>query len=182
MKSYLEYMKFVRHVILSLKMNSNTQLKYTIHASHLKRFFDYLGESLNILSRHNVRHDDIALRNILVSPTEEEKHAKCLTSTLPILIDFEHASCNSTNSYAENMRDFCDLFACCFHTIDIYRDAKLMRWIEKIVSASSDQDIAELQFLRKLETRSIKDENLVKFQTKPFSELIEFLGVSYAKG
>lgn len=66
------------------------ELKVTIR--HFVCMMTHLVESIQLMDKHRVRHNDLTLRNILVDPTPTELKECLLQHTMPRIIDFGLAS------------------------------------------------------------------------------------------
>jgi hypothetical protein len=80
-------------------------------AEHVPRFIKHLLESVHILDKAGIRHNDLRLANILINPTSEESKEGVIRTSLPRIIDFGE----STFSTVSNASDIVGLFTTCKH-------------------------------------------------------------------
>jgi len=122
---------------------NNKSLNFSIDKYHILNVLRHLIESIEILSKHNIVHNDIRLANILFNLTKEEINTGIITRSLPILIDFGMAQFYKLEtSEKANIKQLIFLFTTCKYGIcDIPPDTK--NWI--INSTNNSKNLENLE-------------------------------------
>ena len=119
----------------SCKVKSSGQ-EFTITQQHSTRFKEYLIDSVNLLSVNNIAHNDIYLRNIIVDFTQQEREAKEISTSWPILIDFGMAEFTE-DAKSKNDANLHKLFTQCNHGYEYSQE----NWVNGIKNQDSNLSI-----------------------------------------
>jgi len=113
---------------------------------HARRIIRHIARACIILRDNNVSHGDLALRNILINPSESELQEGVLCTSLPLVIDFGLGEVDAEGG-DRITEDFLDLFTCCIHKFA--RESTC--WLRHAIIAEDVQS-AEV-WITKLETQ-----------------------------
>jgi len=92
-----------------------------ITGEHAKRMIKHMAIGCKMLRDVGINHNDLALRNFIIHPTQEELKQNTLTESLPRIIDFGLSTFISEDDFStvDITQDFKDLFTSCRHKLSM---------------------------------------------------------------